>query len=53
MDKLNIKFAEDIVSDMEARGSIETPEGFINGEAYERWLYEGDREDKQNDTTCN
>ena len=47
------KFAEDIVADMEARGIVETPEGFINGEDYERWLYEEDREDKQNDTTYN
>ena len=35
-----IKFAAEIVEEIESRGEIKIPEGYINGEAYEEWLYE-------------
>ena len=34
-----IKFAEDIVKEIRERGSIEVPEGYVTGEAFEEWLY--------------
>lgn len=36
-----IKFAEDIVKEIRERGSIEVPEGYVTGEAFEEWLYKG------------
>ncbi len=33
-----IKFAEDIIKEIQARGSIQVPEGYITGEAFEEWL---------------
>lgn len=35
-----IKFANDIVREIRERGSIEVPEGYFTGEAFEEWLYE-------------
>lgn len=37
---MKIRFASDIVKDMEDRGSIVVPEGCVTGEAFESWLYE-------------
>lgn len=35
-----IKFAEDIVKEIEERGPIYVPDGYVTGEAFEEWLYE-------------
>lgn len=35
-----IKFAEDIIKEIEERGSITVPRGYVTGEAFEEWLYE-------------
>lgn len=37
---MKIKFASDIVKEIENRGSITVPEGYVTGEAFENWLYE-------------
>lgn len=33
------KFADEIVKEIRERGSIEVPEGYFTGEAFEEWLY--------------
>lgn len=38
---MNIKFADEIVKDMDARGRICVPAGYVTGEAFERWMYGG------------
>ena len=38
---MGIKFAMDIIKEIEKRGPITVPSGYITGEAYEEWLYEG------------
>lgn len=35
-----IKFAEDIVKEINERGTISVPENCMTGEEYEKWLYE-------------
>ena len=35
-----IKMAKDIIKDIENRGQISVPDGYITGEAFEKWLYE-------------
>jgi len=40
---MNIKFADEIVKEMEERGPIQMPENSINGEEYEKWLYEEEK----------
>ena len=35
-----IKFAMDIINEIEKRGTITVPSGYIPGEAFEEWLYE-------------
>ena len=40
---MNIKFANEIVKEMEERGLIQMPENSINGEEYEKWLYEEEK----------
>lgn len=35
-----IKFAMDIIKEIEKRGSITVPSGYVTGEAFEEWLYE-------------
>lgn len=37
-----IKFATDIINEIKARGSINVPQGYITGEAFEKWLYQDD-----------
>jgi hypothetical protein len=39
---MNIKFAIDIAKDIENRGPVNIPEGYVTGEAYEEWLYKKD-----------
>lgn len=34
-----IKFADEIVKEIRERGSVEVPEGYFTGEAFEEWLY--------------
>ncbi len=34
-----IKFADQIVEEIQARGSVEVPNGYFTGEAFEEWLY--------------
>ncbi len=38
---MGIKFAMDIIKEIEKRGPITVPSGYVTGEAYEEWLYEG------------
>lgn len=35
---MNIKFAEEIVEEMNARGQISVPEGYVTGEEFEKWM---------------
>ena len=37
---MDIKFAEDIVKEMEERGDITVPQDCVTGEDFEEWLYE-------------
>lgn len=37
---MGIKFAMDIIKEIEKRGSITVPSGYVTGEAFEEWLYE-------------
>ena len=36
---MGIKFAKDIIKDIENRGRIYVPEGYVTGDAFEEWLY--------------
>ena len=35
---MNIKFANEIVEDMNSRGRISVPEGYVTGEEFEKWM---------------
>ena len=35
---MRVKYAKDIIKEIQARGSIQVPEGYITGEAFEEWL---------------
>ena len=35
---MSIKFAEEIVNEIEKRGAIRIPDGNISGEEFEKWL---------------
>lgn len=37
-----VKFADEIVKEIRERGSIEVPEGYFTGEAFEEWLYKNE-----------
>lgn len=37
---MEIKYAENIIKEIEKRGTIVVPDGYVTGEAYEEWLYE-------------
>ena len=41
---MSIKFAGQIVEEMNNRGSISVPDGCVTGEEYEEWLYGSDNE---------
>jgi hypothetical protein len=43
-----VKMAKDIIKDIENRGKISVPDGYVTGEAFEKWLYE----DSNYDYTC-
>lgn len=34
-----IKFAEDIIKEIQKRGSVIIPEEYVTGEDFEEWLY--------------
>ena len=36
---MTVKFADDIVKEIQERGNIEVPEGYVTGEPYEEWLH--------------
>lgn len=38
---MGIKFAMNIIKEIEKRGPITVPSDYVTGEAYEEWLYEG------------
>lgn len=38
MKFIAIKFAKEIVKEIQKRGSIKVPEGAVTGEAFEEWL---------------
>ena len=44
---MGIKFAKDIVKEIEARGSIKVPDNCVTGETFEKWLCE--EKNKMND----
>lgn len=49
---MSIKFARQIVEEMNSRGPISVPDGCVTGEEYEEWLYEGvdeSHEEERND----
>lgn len=35
-----IKMAKDIIKEIEHKGKISVPNGYVTGEAFEKWLYE-------------
>lgn len=35
---MGIKYANDIAEEIEERGEVQTPSGYVNGEAFEKWL---------------
>lgn len=35
---MRVKYAKDIIKEIQARGSIQVPEGYITGEAFEEWV---------------
>lgn len=43
---MGIKFAIDIVEEIEKRGSITVPIGYVTGETYEEWLYKNPTENE-------
>lgn len=46
VDNMCIKFAMEIINEIEKRGSITVPTGYVVGEPYEEWLYkESNREE--------
>lgn len=34
-----IKYANEIAKEIEERGEIQIPDGYVTGEEYEKWLY--------------
>ena len=44
---MGIKFAMDIIKEIEKRGAITVPSGYVTGEVYEEWLYD-DLDEEQN-----
>lgn len=44
---MGIKFAMDIIKEIEKRGQITVPSGYVTGEVYEEWLYD-DLDEEQN-----
>lgn len=38
---MKVKYVTDIIKEIQARGSIQVPGGYITGEAFEEWLREG------------
>lgn len=49
---MSIKFADEIVKEIKERGQIQTPEGCVTGEEYEKWLY-NDEPVNNNDSNYN
>lgn len=45
-----IKYADEIVKEIEQRGVIKIPNGNVSGEEFEKWLYEEDTKIKNKDT---
>lgn len=45
-----IKYAEDIVKEIDERGTIKIPDNCVTGEEFEKWLYEENTEIKNKDT---
>lgn len=37
---MSIKYADDIIKEIEERGQIQVPEGCVTGEEFEKWLRE-------------
>lgn len=37
-----VRFADEIVKEIQTRGSIMVPEGYVTGEEFENWLYYDD-----------
>ena len=40
---MNIKFSNEIIKEIQRRGNIEAPEGYVTGESYEEWLLTEER----------
>jgi hypothetical protein len=43
---MTIKFAKDIIKEIQKRGSVTIPKGYVTGEAFEKWLRS--KKDKNN-----
>lgn len=43
-----IKFADEIIEEIKNRQPAAVTDVFVNGEEYERWLYEEEKEKKDN-----
>lgn len=41
--KKGIKTAEDIIREIEQRGTIHVPDNCVTGESFEEWLYEEEK----------
>ena len=35
---MSIKYADEIVKEIEGRGEIQIPDGYVTGEEFEKWL---------------
>lgn len=44
---MSIKYADDIIKEINNRGTIQIPENSATGEEFEKWLYEDNMDDKE------
>ena len=44
---MSIKFARQIVEEMDSRGQISVPDGCVTGEEHEEWLLEQDSKNRK------
>lgn len=50
---MKIKFATEIMKEIEARGNVRIPEGYVTGEAFEKWMYELEEQEESLSDACN
>ena len=44
---MSIKYADDIIKEINNRGTIQIPENSATGEEFEKWLYEDNINEKE------